>query len=155
MASGQKHLVMCRCVLPQFKRVINPPSHQFVVFSIIDDDGRVRPKFVQCNNCGIVHRVIDVCRSEIIPGREHMSSIVSVDDLKTALPESLRAILESNDCDLPTWEAARFIYEEKRWGEFVVLSTDAADGLQQGKYVRILGDNLFKVESYVREELVT
>lgn len=151
---GQKHLIQCRCVLPQYKRAVHPLQHQFIVFSIIEDDDRVRSKFAQCNNCGVIHKVIDICRSEIMTGREAMSSLVSVDDLKNSLPVNLVKILESNQADLPTWELAAFVYENKQWGEFVVLSSDVESGLRQGKYVRILGENLFKVDSYAREEII-
>src|SRR4051812_34631188 len=104
MPSGLKHLITCRCVLPQFKRLPEPPQHQFIVFSIIDDEGTAQIKFSQCNNCGIIHKVIDVCRSEIV-SRESMNSIVKIDDVKINLPSNLSNILESNAADLASWEA--------------------------------------------------
>lgn len=154
MSSGLKHLIQCRCILPQFKKLQNPPRHKFVVFSVIADDGNTTTKFVQCNNCGIIHKVIDIGRSEIVSGREFMSSIMSIDEIRSSLPEKLANILTANDCDLPTWEAAKFINENKRWGEFVVLSSDEEDGMRQGKYVTIIGDNLIKVDSFTREEVI-
>jgi hypothetical protein len=154
MTTGQKHLVSCRCVLPQFKKLIDPPAHKFIVFSIINDDDQVKPKFSQCTNCGIIHRVTEIGKSEIIQGREAMGSIMTIQDIKTSLPEQLITILELNNVDLPTWEAAQFILENKQWGDFVVLTSDVEDGLKQGKYVRILGEKLFKVEAYSREEIV-
>lgn len=153
MAQGLKHLITCRCVLPQFKRMENAPQHQFVVFSVIDDSGNLQSRFAQCNNCGIVHKVTDVCRSEVV-SREAMSSLPTVDDIKSGLPPTLANLLESNHVDLATWEMAQFILENKQWGNFVVLTTDEEDGLRQGKYVRILGDNLFKVETFAREEVI-
>ena len=30
------HLIECRCILPQYKKAIDPPFHKFVVFSVID-----------------------------------------------------------------------------------------------------------------------
>lgn len=153
MTTGIKHLVTCRCVLPQFKRADNPPRHQFVVFSIIDGDV-VRPKFAQCNNCGIIHRVTDVCRSEIKQGREDMRSIVTIDDVRPSLPPRLAETLDAADADLPTWEAAKHLVEEKQWGGFVVLSTDVDGNTRHGKYVQVLGDNMFKVDSFEREEEV-
>ena len=154
MLTGQKHLVKCRCVLPQYKKRADPLPHQFIVFSIIDDDNRVKPKHVQCNNCGIIHKVIDVGRTEIVSGREFMSSIMVIDEIKSAIPEKLAALLESNNCDLPTWENVKFIIESKRWGDYIILNSDEEDGLRQGKYVTIMGENLFKVDSFTREEVV-
>lgn len=154
MSSGLKHLIQCRCILPQFKRLKDPPRHKFVVFSVISDDNATVPKFVQCNNCGIIHKVIDVGRSEIVSGREFMSSIMSIEEIKSSLPEKLGGLLESNGCDLPTWEAAKFIVENQRWGEYVVLSSDEEDGMRQGKIVTIIAENLVKVDSFTREEVI-
>jgi hypothetical protein len=139
--------------LPQFKHQDNAPQHQFVVFSVIEDDGTFRVHFAQCNNCGIVHKVIDVCKSKIVP-KEEMGSLPTIDDIKVSLPSTLANLLEQNNVDLPTWEMAQFILENKQWGNFVVLSTDKEDGLRQGKYVRILGENTFKVETFVCEEVI-
>ena len=155
MLIGQKHLIKCRCVLQQFKMMSEPPVHHFVVFSIIDNDDLtnvVQPKFAQCNNCGIIHKVIDICRSEILQGRESMGSIRTIEEIKLGIPKGLSTLLESNNADLASWEAAEFIYEQKQWGNIVVLSTDASDGMRQGKYVRILGESLFKVETYVTDD---
>jgi hypothetical protein len=151
MPQGTKHLIRCRCVLPQFKNLPEPPQHQFVVFSVIEDDDKIRPKFVQCNNCGIIHKIIDVCKSEITP-REDMGALVTIDNIKVSMPANLVGILETNYADLPTWEAAQFIYDNKRWGEFVVLAADTESGTRQGKYLQILGENLFKVNAFSREE---
>jgi len=146
-----KHLITCRCVLPQFKRMASPPVHQFTTFSVLDDAGAVVPKFTQCNNCGIVHKVTEINRSVVVP-KESMGSIITIDDVKLSMPPKLAAVLETNGADVATWEMARFIVENRQWGGFVVLQTDEEDGMRQGKYVRIIGDDLFKVESFTREE---
>lgn len=151
---GQKHLVKCRCVLPQFKALPQPPQHQFVVFSVIGDDDKVVLKYSQCNNCGAVHKVTDICQSEVIKTKDGMSSIIQFEDLKSSLPSNLSAILERHNSDLSTWEQAQFILENKRWGEFVILAQEEDAGVKQGKYVRIMSDTFFKVESFSRDDLV-
>lgn len=148
---GFKHLIKCRCVLPQFKAQLDPPRHQFTVFSIVDNDV-VKPKYAQCTNCGLIHKVTEIGRSEILHGKEFLSSIVSIDEIKSCLPTQLSSILENNHADFPTWELARFIYENKQWGNFVVLKRDNEDGVNQVKYVVIAGENIFKVDSHLREE---
>lgn len=153
MLTGQKHLVKCKCVLPQYKNAQDPPQHQFVVFSVINEDDSVRVKYTQCNNCGAIHRVTDICTSEVLPGKENMSSIVTVDDIKASLPANLVDILERNDVDPPTWEQAQFIYENKQWGNFVVLASDEDAGTKQGKYVRIMSETYFKIESFTRDDV--
>ena len=140
--------------MPQFKNLPEPPVHQFIVFSIVDDSDVVKSKFSQCNNCGVIHKVVDICKSEIIQNRESMGSLINIDDIKPSLPQNLVAILESNGADLATWEASQFIFENEKWGEFVVLNSDAESGLRQGKYVQIIGKNLFKVGTFSREEYI-
>ena len=146
---GQKHLIKCRCVLPQFKNNENPPAHRFVVFSIIEDE-KVSTKYAQCNNCGVIHKVTDICTSEIQSGKEHMGSIISIEDIRLSISKNLSSVLEANSVDLPTWEAVQFVVDNKQWGQIVVLTTDRDGDEIHGKYIRILGESLFKVESFVR-----
>jgi hypothetical protein len=154
MVSGLKHLVTCRCTLPQFKRHPQPPKHQFVVFSVIDDDNNVKPKYAQCNNCGVIHRVTEINRSEILASKEQAKSILTPDDIKLSLPSRLVELLDVNYADLATWEATKHIYENKRWGEFVLLTSENDEGMRTGKYVRILGEGLFDVDAFEREEVI-
>lgn len=152
MPIGQKHLIKCRCVLQQFKSRPEPPVHQFIVFSVIDDDGNVVQKHAQCNNCGVIHKVTDICQSQMLAGKEHMNSLIKIDDIKPSLHGNFSNILETNNADLPTWEAVQFIVENKRWGDIVVLTTDREGDDIHGKYLRILGEAMCKVESFTRSE---
>ena len=97
---GIKHMVECRCVLSQYKKSTIPVYHKFIVFSIIDKD-KVKISFAQCNNCGIIHKITDLCKSEIMNGKEQMSSLETIEDIKTALPEDLGSVLENYSCTLP------------------------------------------------------
>lgn len=153
MKTGVKHLVKCRCVMAHLKNMNNPPVHQFIVFSELVDD-KVVVKYAQCNNCGSIHKVTDICTSEIIPNKEEANTIMSVDEIKLGLPANLVKILELNNVDLPTWEMASFYFENKMWGNFVVLTSDYDEGNKTGKYLQILGESLFKVNSFTRSEVV-
>jgi hypothetical protein len=153
MSTGIKHLINCRCILQQFKKLDNPPSHKFLVFSSIDDDDNVKTKYAKCNNCGIIHKVIEIGKSEILK-KDEMASILSVDDIKASLPEHLSFILEKNSADLPSWESAKFIFENKKWGDFVVITTEDDGDTLHGKYVTILSENTFRVESFERQEIL-
>jgi hypothetical protein len=150
MIHGQKHLIKCRCVLPQFKRLENPPVHQFIVFSVIQEDETVKPRYSQCNNCGVVHKVVDVCKSEIVSGKENMNSLIKIEDIKPSLHPNFVGILESSQADLATWESVQFIVENKQWGQFVVLTNDSEGEEIHGKYIRILGESMCKVETFMR-----
>jgi hypothetical protein len=150
MSQGQKHLVKCRCVLQQFKKLQNPPPHQFVVFSVVQDDGGVVVKQAQCNNCGVIHKVVDLCKSEIVSGKENAKSMVTIDDIRPSIHPNFANILEANSADLATWEAVQFAIENKRWGDAVVLTTEQDGNELHGKYLRIIGESLCKVESFTR-----
>ncbi len=82
-----------------------------------------------------------------------MNSIVKVEDIKLSLPPNLSDILERNNVDVSTWEQAQFILENKEWGNFVILAQEEESGTRQGKYVRIMSETFFKVESFSREEV--
>jgi len=149
---GVKHLVKCVCVLPQLSKLKNPPSHEFVVFSVYDDShDDFEASFVQCDNCGVVHKIIDVCSSSILYGRDEMKSIVRIEDVKNAVPTALASILEQHNVDLPTWQQVAWVIEDKQWGTPVVLSSEYIDGTRQGKVMTILGETLFKINSFTNE----
>lgn len=150
MKSGQKHLIKCRCVLPQFKKLENPPAHKFIVFSEILEDGNVKIKYTQCNNCGVIHRVTDLCRSDILSSKESIGSLIKIEDIRPSIHQNFVSVLDSNYADIATWEAVQFIIENKKWGEFVVLTSETEENEIHGKYIRILGDSFCKVESFVR-----
>ena len=147
---GYKHLVKCRCVLPQYKNLPSPIQHKFVVFSTITDNEDVVIKYAQCNNCGIIHRITNICVSEIVSGKEHMNSLVNIEDIRASLSSNFVQVLEASSADLATWEAVRFIVENKKWGEFVVLSSEFEGGETCGKYIKIFGETLCKIETFIR-----
>lgn len=151
---GQKHLVACRCVLPQYKSRKDPYVHKFIVFSTIKDDDSTVVKYAQCNNCGVIHRVTGICTSEIMSGKEHMTSLMSIDEVKTSISKNIANILEANSADLSTWEAVQFIIENKKWGEFVVLTTETEGEETIGKYISILGEALCKVDTFTRTGVI-
>jgi hypothetical protein len=128
----------------------NPPAHRFIVFSTINDDGTVNQKYSQCNNCGVIHKITDICTSEIIANKDHMNSIIRIEDIKPSLHPNFVGILESSGADIATWEAVQFIVENKKWGEFVVLTSEVEGDDIHGKYIRVLGESFCKVESFSR-----
>jgi hypothetical protein len=153
MPTGIKHLVKCRCILPQFKKAFSPPNHQFIVFSVIDDKDNVVPKIVVCNNCGIVHKVVDITKSIIVNGKENLTTLVTAEEIACCLPEKLVSVLDANHVDVPTWEAVKFTFENKQWGNMVVLSGETIDDERTGKYIVLLSETAFRVESFSRKEV--
>ena len=145
---GIKHSIRCHCVLPQFRKMVDPPFHEFVVFSILDESDVVEPKTVQCNNCGVVHKVIDFCRSEIVSGREDCSFITK-EDLGYMLPSQVKEILNAYNCDLPTWEHCLFILQEGAWQSFVILERKENDSGTEGKLLKFHSYERFTIEPYI------
>lgn len=132
----------------------NPPLfHSFVVFSILDDDSNVLEKFAQCNNCGIVHRVYDICKSELTKKEAHIT-IQSIDDISLSLPSDLTSILVSYKCDVSVWEQVQFIYENERWGEFSIVARENEDGTVSGKRLVIEGPTKFRIEPISYTEVI-
>lgn len=146
-----KHMIECKCILPQFKNTNPPIFHKFVVFSTLNERGDVNPHLVQCNNCGVVHRVTEVGISKIIK-KENSTSLISIDDLKLSLPPKLVGILELYDCPLASWQEASFILRKKLWGRGFVLAKEQDGSTVVGKYIVILGENLFDIKAFSREE---
>lgn len=146
-----KHIIECKCILPQFKNITPPIFHKFVVFTTLNDKGEVIPHYAQCNNCGVVHRILEVGFSKIIK-KENSSSLITIDDLKISLPQKLVNILQTHDCPLSTWQEANFIIQKKMWGRGFTLAKELNGTAVVGKYIVILGENLYDIKTFEREE---
>lgn len=154
-AEYTKHLVECRCINTLYKDIEPPVFHKFVVFSEMDSSTYdVKPSYAQCNNCGMIHKIVSIGKSEVLR-KEETSLLDSIDEIKFGLPNHLRTILEKYAVELHIWQEAKFIYENKLWGKHVILSKekDSRDStVFHGKYMIILGESLFKVDSYEQDE---
>jgi hypothetical protein len=145
---GTKHLIQCHCVLPQYRKLEEPVFHQFVVYSKINNEETIERKIVRCNNCDAVHRIIDLCKSEIVLKIEDIDTIVDEEEIKLGLPENLVKILEKNNSDIPTYEAIQHVIEECLWGEQVVISRKNIENKSRHlKILEINGENKFKIKS--------
>lgn len=151
---GIKHLIECHCVLPQYRDKQETVYHKFVVFSLLDEYSNVVPKFSQCANCGVIHRIVGICISEVALGDEDANAVISIDDVKLQLPESLKTILESYQAEIATWEEVAFIIENEKWDQAVVLTRTEKDGVISGKVLRIKGPTSVKVEPYIHKTFV-
>lgn len=151
MLTGQRHSIRCNCILAQHMSRPDPPLFHFLAFSVVEDDN-VKPKIVQCPNCGVLHRILDIGRSKILSGKEESKSLSTFDDIVASVPVNLAKILEKYELDVTQWEAARFIVENQRWGEHIVLSNEMVDNIRCVKFVRILGQELYRVDTQEFEE---
>lgn len=153
--NGQQHLIQCHCVLPQFRDRKEPVYHKFVVFSIIDESDTVVPKYVQCNNCGTVHKVYDICKSEIIVGKDELRNTTKIEDFKFRLPNDLINLLTSYNCDISIWEHVYFALSNEKWNSRVILTRETINDEMCGKILTIKSEKQFIVEDYIINESLT
>jgi hypothetical protein len=117
----------------------------------VDDGGNVISKDAECTNCGVIHKIVDICKSEITT-KEKSSSIITIKDISLMIPSDLSNVLTTYDCDVATWEHAHFIYTNQKWGEKVVLTRQTEDGTTKGKILTFEGPQKFKIESFEMTE---
>lgn len=153
MKEGIRHLVQCHCVLPQYRKRKDPVFHKFLVFSILDN-GICTPKLSQCNNCGQLHNVVDICKSELLSGRDESNTIPNEIDIGMSISDKLKHILESNNCDITLWEQAQFYEENKLWGNKIILSKDEIKNNIQVKYLLFVDDKKFKIQTETFQETI-
>ena len=152
MPSGIKHLVECHCILPQFKKRENTFFHKFAVYSKMTEQGDVIEKTVQCNNCGVIHKVDMLCNSTILAGKDEYTAGMSIEDLSIQLNEKISNILSVNNCDFATWEHVLDVIEEERWGENIILSRQIVDSQQNVKVLNIFENSKVKLATRIIED---
>lgn len=146
-----KHTIQCHCILPQYRNREDPVFHKFVAFSKIDDSDTLVSKYVNCNHCGVVHKIYDVCKSEIIVGKEDIVSVVSIDDVSLMIPKDIVSVLESYDCDLPTYEHVLHIIQNRLFSEKVGLTRDKMENEVVGKRLSFNEMGIVSIESFVEK----
>lgn len=151
---GMRHLIECNCISPVFKNRNPVIWHKFPVFSIIDEDNNVIPKYAQCNNCGIIHKITEIGVSEITT-KEHLKSIRNINDIKFGIQSDIAGLLEQYNKDISVWEETEFILNNEKWGSMIILDQETEDGITSGKVLVFQGEPvLVKVESFSRKEIV-
>jgi len=132
----------------------DPIFHKFTVFSKIDSDGDIVPKLVSCNNCGVTHKIVDICKSELNHGIEDSIAVSSIEDIKSNLPKDLSSILDSHKCDISTWEQVEDIFDNEEWGSRVVISRVSTSDSTQLKCLIIKNQQTYKIETHLRQDSI-
>tara|TARA_B100000214_G_scaffold116884_1_gene82544 strand:- start:634 stop:1041 length:408 start_codon:yes stop_codon:yes gene_type:complete len=130
----------------------DPVFHKFVVFSLIDESGDVIPKIAKCNNCGVLHKVTDFCKSEIVYGIDESFATLNIVDISWNIPENIKEVLETHRCDIATWEQVSDIISSKEWGNFSVIAKKEISGSTQIKLLFIEENNKYRIESHLRKD---
>jgi hypothetical protein len=145
---GIKHLIQCNCILPQFRNVAPPVFHEFPVFSVIRDDDTFIQHYAECNNCSAQYKITEIGIAQRLP-RETSSKVPQIGECKLQIPnQKLVSAIEKYECGLPTWQEISFVLENKQWGTPVILTKEVDDGVVSGKFLLILGEQLFKIDAY-------
>tara|TARA_R110001592_G_scaffold21097_1_gene85522 strand:- start:1679 stop:1990 length:312 start_codon:yes stop_codon:yes gene_type:complete len=99
-----------------------------------------------------MHYIKDICRSEIRGGKDQSELVVSTEELSLMLPERLANALFKIETDISNWEQIVDIFEEKRWGEIVVLRREVIDEKQHVKTIEITSSEMFKIKNSTIED---
>jgi len=140
-----KHLVECHCVLPQYRNRQELVYHKFTVFSLLEDDSVVE-KLVRCNNCDAVHRVFDVCKSEIFIGDLDLTTIRTPQEILSELPQGLRESLIPLSLDMCTLEHILWCVENDKH-EKIPLRKDTVKGKLFVKFITLRPEGKWKFET--------
>ena len=96
-----------------------------------------------------INALTELCKSEILNGKESLNSLETIEDIKLSIPQDLSAVLENYSCDISNWQHAKFIYENGKWGDSIVLVREELDSEIQGKFLTIVSHNRFKIETFL------
>ena len=151
---GYKHIIECHCVLPQYRKSDNPIFHKFVVFSVVDDDGNVVQSLARCENCGAVHKVVDICKSEIMPSKEDSRNVLTKKDISSSLPAQLIQLFDEYSLPTADYEAAKFYIENEKWGSTIILNREREEEGYAGKMVTFISKDKFKIDPFFYRDTV-
>jgi hypothetical protein len=151
---GYRHLIECHCVLQVYKDKKPTVYHQFLVYSKVNNKGKIVSRYANCNNCGVTHFIYEVCKSEIKTGKEDISSIRNIDDIKISLPDKLTKILDDNQCDITLYENIEDVIDQKIYPFHTTIKREIIDDEHHVKVLEIESDNRFKINNQVIKTIV-
>ena len=147
-------MIECHCILPIYKNATPTIYHKFITYSKIDENGKIIPKYVNCNNCGITHYVYEICKSDIKIGKEDIKSIRTVGDIKISLPDKIIDILEKHECSIEDYELVEDIFEQELFPSELIIKREIIDEEHHIKLLKITSMKKFKIESDVIKTIV-
>jgi hypothetical protein len=119
----------------------------------MDENGIVNPKLVMCNNCERIHRVTDICKSNILHDGSGRFGIRTVDDVKSGLPTSLVKLVDKNEISLPVWEEIEYKFKNKDSSP-TILGKEHIKGDVFGKYLEIKDLDSFSIGDFHRNDAI-
>ena len=152
-----KHLIECQCILPQYKKQNTPIFHKFPVFSLFkenenQDFSQPIEKYVKCNNCDAVHRVYDICKSELLKNSdEYVDLVTNLEDLKYAIPADLIEILGKNKMDIADYEMCVHLIENKGDDKIILSKKNIGNNMVCKFLIFNQGKHSIKQQSFQRD----
>jgi hypothetical protein len=70
------------------------------------------------------------------------------------LPESIKNILSGYNKEIYDYEHIKFMIDENKVGDFIVLSSEIVDNRKVGKILKYKGNGQFEIEPFSRSEVV-
>ena len=130
----EKHLIECQCTLSIFKNKNTLIYHKIPVVSFYDDNEDLMEKYIICDNCGVVHRVYEIFKSEIKWGMENLKSLVNnkediIQNFIFLGHEKIIELLEKEKAYLSDWEIAEYIIENEKSGTLVLHKKESDNNI--------------------------
>ena len=147
---GIKHLIECHCTLKIYEGSDNHLYHKFPVYSKLDASGKIVEKMAQCNHCQTIHKVYDVCKSDILrSGKDDHKTAISKEDISLQLSDKINNVLRRYDCDISTWEQILDYCENDFWDQKIILNREVVEGKYHVKVLTLISENKIKIENKV------
>jgi len=147
---SQRHLIECHCILPIYKNKRPVMYHKFSVYSKIDEKtGKVIPKYVNCNNCGVTHYVNEYCKSQIKAGKEDILSARTIDDVRLSIPEKILDVLVTYKCTVDVYEEIEDVIDNDLYPRSIVLNREIINDNQHYKVLEMKSNSNFKIQSEI------
>lgn len=139
------HTVECQCILPIYSKVERPVYHSFVVFSTIEAES-LEEKYVECNNCGVIHQITNINKSNIISDTtKYKSLVVNKEDLSYSLPSKYLDFLTKKKVEeVYIWEKINFLLENNL-SELVLFNRSQIDNYIVCEFIEVIDKDNFKI----------
>lgn len=147
MAQILKHTLQCKCFAASEMDKETPQFYEFIAISEVDENGDVVPRTIPCDNCGRLHEVYEICKSNVIDGTDSPIGILSMEEIEMSIPEKLQKLLKDNKCPKHTWEEASLILEKELWGSSIILNRDIQNNKVFCKTLKILGVTFYRIDN--------
>jgi hypothetical protein len=153
---GIKHLIECHCTLKIYEGSDNHVYHKFPVYTQLDKDGKVIERLAQCNHCNTIHKIYDVCKSDIIrSGKDDHNTALSKDDISYQLSDKINNVLRRYNCDISTWEQVLDYCEKEYWNQQIILNRELIEGKYHVKIMTLLSSEKIKIQNKIIENDIT